>query len=480
MKVLFVTSEAAPFAKVGGLGDVASALPEALNGGSFSARVILPLYGSIDESWRAEMKFVKYIYVPLAWRSLYCGLFELKKDGITYYFVDNEYYFKRTDIYGHFDDGERYAFFSRAVVSLLTEFDGWVPDVVHCHDWQAALVPIYMRSLGGRDAALDSMRTVFTIHNIEYQGLFSHETAITVFGLPHFLYDNGTVEFNNQVSLMKGAIELSDILTTVSPSYAGELQDSFYAHGLEGLLSAHRGKLTGILNGINPKLYDPAAGSTTPYSATDLKGKAVCKAQLQKLLGLAQRPDVPLIILVGRLVCHKGMDLVAAALDGIMDMDVQFALLGRGDWHYEQIFSAAKHNYEGRLSVSLLFNPALAESFYAGGDILLMPSQAEPCGHSQMISMRYGTVPVVRETGGLKDTVIPYSSESDDGLGFTFADYDSQDLLSAVRRAADLYVGDKKSWTAMMKRGMKKDFSWTESAKAYKKIYKDVLGTAGK
>jgi starch synthase len=476
MKILFVTPEAAPFAKVGGLGDVAGALPAALTGGACSARVILPLYGSIADTWRSKMKFLKYIYVPLAWRNLYCGLFELKKDGVVYYFIDNEYYFKRADIYGHFDDGERYAFFSRAVVTLLDQLDGWVPDVVHCNDWQSALVPIYMRKLCDGMPAVDAMRTIFTIHNIEYQGRFSRDTLETVFGLPHTLFDSGTLEFNSGLNLMKGAIEISDRVTTVSPSYAEDLQHSYYAHGLEGVLAANRDKLVGILNGINTTHFDPAADThpCAPFTAADPSGKVVCKAELQKLLGLAQRPEVPLIVMVARMVRHKGLDLVAEALDEMMDMDIQFAILGRGDWHFEQVFSSSKHNYEGRMSVSLLFNPSLAGSFYAGGDIFLMPSQSEPCGLSQMIAMRYGTVPVVRETGGLKDTVLPYNPDTGEGLGFTFANYDRNDLLHAIRRAVDLYLSDKKRWNGVMLRGMKADFSWTESAKAYKRMYKDI------
>ncbi|MCL2002982.1 MAG: glycogen synthase GlgA [Oscillospiraceae bacterium] len=476
MKILYATSEAAPFAKVGGLGDVAGALPAALAGSSYGVRVIMPLYGSIPEEWRAKMKFIKYTYVPLAWRNLYCGLFELKKDGVTFYFVDNEFYFKRGEVYGHYDDGERYAFFSRAVAALLTELDGWVPDVVHCNDWQTALIPIYMRRLYDGVPAIEAIRTVFTIHNIEYQGRFNRDILENVFGLPHTLFDGGTLEYMGGLNLMKGAIELSDRVTTVSPSYAEELQYAYYAHGLEGLLAENRGKLTGILNGIDTSLFDPSTGKNLAqtFSSEDMKGKVKCKKELQKLLGLAQRPEVPLIVSVGRLYSHKGMDLVAAGLEELMDMDVQFALLGRGEWHFEQYFSTARHDYEGRLSASLLFNPSLADAMYAGGDIFLMPSQAEPCGLSQMIAMRYGTVPVVRETGGLKDTVEPYNPETGGGLGFTFANYDKYDLLHAVRRAVDLYHGDKNRWKDIMKRGMTRDFSWAESAKAYKQLYKDI------
>jgi starch synthase len=476
MKVLYVTSEAAPFAKTGGLGDVAGALPAALAGSSYGVRVIMPLYGSIPDPWRAHMKYLKYFYVPLAWRNLYCGLFELKKDGVTYYFIDNEYYFKRAEIYGHYDDGERYAFFSRAVAALLTDLDGWVPDVVHCNDWQTALVPIYMRLLYDGVPAIDAIRTVFTIHNIEYQGRFHRDTLETVFGLPHTIFDGGTLEFMGGLNLMKGCIELCDRVTTVSPSYAEELQYAYYAHGLEGVLAANKTKLTGILNGLDTARYDPSADEqiAKKYSAEKPAGKAHCKAELQKLLGLAQRPDVPLIVSVGRLVCHKGLDMIVAALEEIMDMDVQFAILGRGDWHFEQFFTTAKHDYEGRLSASILFNPALSDAFYAGGDMFLMPSQAEPCGLSQMIAMRYGSVPIVRETGGLKDTVEPYNPDTGEGFGFTFANYDRYDLLHAVRRAVDLYFNDKKRWKALMKRGMERDFSWTESAKAYKKMYREI------
>ncbi len=477
MKILYVTSEAAPFAKTGGLGDVAGALPAAMNGKTSEVRVILPLYGTIADQWRAQLKFVKYLYIPLAWRNLYCGLFEMTMNGVVWYFVDNEYYFKRGDIYGHYDDGERYAFFSRAVAALLTEFDGWVPEVIHCNDWETALVPIYMRRAYDGVPAVDAIRTVFTIHNVEYQGRFARDTLENVFGLSNSLFDGGTLEYMGGINLMKGAIELSDCVTTVSPTYAGELQHSFYAHGLEGVIKANNHKLFGILNGIDTKIYNPGSDKsiTKRYTAESLKGKTACKAELQKVLGLAQNPDVPLIVSVGRLVSHKGIDLIAGALDEMMDMEIQFALLGRGDWHFEQALAASQHRYEGRVSVSLTYNAALSNAFYAGGDMFLMPSQAEPCGLCQMIAMRYGTVPVVRETGGLRDTVEPYNPDTGEGLGFTFANYDKNDMLYAVRRAVDLYYGNKERWDAIQKRGMARDFGWTESAGAYKKLYKELF-----
>lgn len=478
MKVLFVTSEAAPFAKTGGLGDVAGALPAALCKKKISTRVILPLYGAISDEWRSQMRFVKYTYIPLAWRSLYCGLFELKKDGVVYYFVDNEYYFKRADIYGHFDDMERFAFFCRAVTTLMTELDGWMPQVVHCNDWQTALVPIYMRKLFGGVPEYDAIRTIFTIHNVEYQGRGGTDLMDNVFGLPISLYEGGTLEYRGGINLMKGAIELSDRVTTVSPTYAQELQYAFYAHGMEGVLSAERHKLSGILNGIDIEIFNPATDTSLieNYSADKPSGKAACKADLQKLLGLAQEKDTPLITMVTRLVSHKGMDLVAAMLNEIMSLDVQIALVGRGDWHFEQFFSDVARRYQGRFSASILYNPSLAQSLYAGGDMFLMPSQAEPCGLSQMIAMRYGTIPIVRETGGLRDTVIPFNPDTGEGLGFTFSNYDGGDMLGAIKRAISVYRERPADWASMIKRDMTCDFSWNESAGVYNKLYKAVTG----
>ncbi|MDR1691979.1 MAG: glycogen synthase GlgA [Oscillospiraceae bacterium] len=477
MKILFVTSEAAPFAKTGGLGDVAGALPAAITGGTDEVRVILPLYASVSDEWRLKMRFVKHTYVPLAWRNLYCGLFELTENGVTTYFIDNEYYFKRGDIYGHYDDGERYAYFSRAVTALLTDLEGWVPNVVHCNDWETALVPIYMRTLYRGDPVIDGMKTVFTIHNIEYQGRFARDTLENLFGLPADIFNKGTLEFRSGVNLMKGAIEMSDRVTTVSPTYAGELTDPFYANGLEGVIKANSGKLSGILNGIDTVLHNPETDEslTRRYTFATIEDKAACKAELQKILGLAINPGVPLIVSVGRLAGHKGIDLIADALDEMLDMEVQFALLGRGDWHFEQVLSAAQHRYEGRVSVSLTYNPALSNAFYAGGDMFLMPSRAEPCGLSQMIAMRYGTVPIVRETGGLRDTVEPFNPETGGGMGFTFRNYDKGDMLYAIRRAVDLYHKDKTRWSAVQERDMGRDFGWADSAEAYRKLYNEAF-----
>ncbi len=476
MNVLFVTSEAAPFAKTGGLGDVMGALPQAVSKANHQVRVMMPLYAGINAEWRAQLKFVKYIYVPLAWRNLYCGLFELKRDGITYYFLDNEYYFSRGDLYGAFDDGERFAFFSRAVVSMMTELGNWLPDIVHCHDWQTALVPIYMRTLCASLPPYDKMKTVFTIHNIEYQGRYDMSLMDTVFGLPFELVSSGTMEFKGGISLMKGAIELADRITTVSPTYAEELQYGFYAKGLEGVIEVNRDKFTGILNGIDMDVYNPAtdASLATKYDYNSLDKKLECKRDLQRLLGLAQNDETPLVCMVTRLVAHKGLDLVVSRLDSMMDMDIQFAILGRGDWHYEHLFENMQHSYSGRLSANVTYNPTLAMKMYAGADIFLMPSQSEPCGLAQMIAMRYGTLPLVRETGGLKDTVVPYSPSNKESNGFGFANYNADDMAHVVYTASQLYQ-DKSAWRKLQKVGMTKDFAWDTSAKKYIALYESLV-----
>lgn len=477
MKVLFATSEVAPFSKTGGLGDVAQALPSALQSKRVSTRVISPLYGSISDDWRKEMRFIKYIYVPLGWRNLYCGLFELKHEGVIYYFLDNEYYFKRYDLYGHFDDGERFAFFSKAVTAVLPEL-GWSPNVIHCNDWQTALIPVYLRKLYYGREEYDSIKTVFTIHNIEYQGRFGINVLEDVFGLSTDLFNRGTIEFKGGINLMKAAIELSDAVTTVSPTYARELEYGFYAHGLEGVIAAHRYKMSGILNGIDMNVFNPETDPllSSHFSAENRAGKKANKQELQKLLGLHQNEDIPIIGMVSRLVSHKGLDLVANSIDKIMEKEVQVAVIGRGDWHFEQMFQAAQHNYAGRFAVSLMYNPSLANKIYAGSDMFLMPSKSEPCGLSQMIAMRYGTIPIVRETGGLKDTVTPYIEETGEGRGFTFANYNADDMCYVIGQAVDLYSGNKKAWNDLVRRDMELDFSWSKSVSQYMSLYREVSG----
>ena len=477
MKILFAASEVAPFIKTGGLADVAGSLPPALAEKGHDVRVILPLYEGIGDQWRSQMTFLKYYYVHLAWRSLYCGLFELKKDGVTYYFVDNEGYFKRSGIYGHYDDGERFAYFSRAIIETPDQI-GWHPDIIHANDWQTALVPIYLLEERFRRPMLSNTRSVFTIHNIEYQGRYGHEVLEDLFGLDESYFNERMLKFYDDVSLMQGAIYAADYVTTVSPNYANELQYAFYAHGLDGVISANRWKMRGILNGIDMKANDPSRGENiaAAFSAAKPAGKARCKADLQQRLGLPQKPDVPIIACISRLVGHKGFELICQAFNGIMDMDVQFVLLGTGEWGYEEFFRNAQMNFPGKVSANILYSAPLSTAIYAGADIFLMPSIAEPCGLSQMFAMRYGTVPVVRMTGGLLDSVPAYDPEHDTGLGFTFGSVDAGDMLDALHRAVDVYANDKPAWKKLVKRDMLADFSWDRSADEYLDAYRTITG----
>ncbi len=478
MKILFASSEVAPFIKTGGLADVAGSLPQALAAAGHEVKVILPLYEGIDEDWRAKMTFLKYFNVTLSWRHVYCGVFELKRAGVTYWFVDNEFYFKRWQLYGHFDDCERFAYFSRAVIEIPGQLD-WSPDVIHCNDWQTALVPVYLLEEKYRIPQLANTKTVFTIHNIEYQGRYGDQVLQDVIGLDKSYFNEGMLAYFGDVNLMKGAILASNFVTTVSPTYAQELRTPFYAHGLDGVINQQSGKLEGILNGIDTALYDP---KTMPGLAAnfDLKtldtGKAKCKQALQRAVGLAEDPDVPLIACVSRLVGHKGFSLVADALHQIMEQNVQMVVLGTGDWQYEEAFRNAQAQYPGRFSAQLTYSGPLSNTIYAGADLFLMPSVSEPCGLSQMIAMRFGTVPIVRETGGLKDTVLPYNKFTGEGRGFTFANINAGDMLWVIREAVDLYHADKKAWRALQTADMTADFTWSHSAQEYISIYQRIMG----
>ena len=477
MKILFASPEVAPFIKTGGLADVAGSLPPALAELGHDVRVILPLYEQIGEDWRSQMTFVKYYYIRLAWRSIYCGLFQLERNGVTYYFVDNESYFKRQGIYGHFDDAERFAYFSRAVIETPGQID-FKPDIIHCNDWQTALVPIYLLEERYRQNALSRTKSVFTIHNIEYQGRYGRDLLEDLFGLDESYFNENMLKFYDDISLVKGAVNAADYVTTVSPNYANELQFSFYAHGLEGVIAANRGKLRGILNGIDMKANDPSTRKdlAARFTSRDHKGKAKCKAALQERLGLKMDPNVPIIACISRLVGHKGFELVCQAFRGIMDMEVQFVLLGTGEWGYEQFFRNAQNEYPGRVSANILYDGALSDAIYAGADLFLMPSIAEPCGLSQMFAMRYGTVPVVRMTGGLLDSVPAYNPEENTGLGFTFGSVDAGDMLGALYRAVGVYYDDKKAWDQLVTRDMEADFSWDRSAQEYVDVYRTITG----
>lgn len=467
MKILYAASEAAPFAASGGLADVAGSLPEALQQEGAECRVILPLYGSIDSKWRSEMKFLLYFDVPLGWRRQYCGVFSLEREGVTYYFLDNEFYFKREALYGFFDDGERFAFFSKAVLETLTHLD-YAPDVIHCNDWQTAMIPVFLNVFYRDVPKLHEVHTVFTIHNIQYQGQYDLLVAGDVCGLPDWA--RGKVEYGNDCNMMKGAIEESERVTTVSPTYAGEILDPYYGHHLEYFLREKRWKLRGILNGIDTKFYDPAndPNIAAAYDADHPAGKAVNKAALQKELGLPEKADVPVLAMVSRLVAHKGFDLVSYIFDEMAAQEVQIVILGSGEDRYETFFAEMQRRYPEKVRFVRGFIPSLARRFYAGADFFLMPSQSEPCGLSQMLALRYGTIPIVRETGGLADSITDWDS-AEGGNGFTFQSYNAHDMMGAVRRALGLFYSP--SWETAVETALRCDFSWQASAKQYLELY---------
>ena len=473
MKVLFAASEAVPFIKSGGLGDVAGALPPALRKKMVGARVVLPLYQEIPQEMKDTMHFVKEIWVPLAWRSQYCGIFEAKVGQVTYYLLDNQYYFGRRGLYGHFDDAERFAFFSKAVLEIIQYID-FQPDVIHCNDWQTAMIPIYLnhfyKTIG--DPYKD-IKTVLTIHNIQYQGVFPDSVTEYVLGLPREYFTGGYLDFGGCVNFLKAGILSADWVTTVSPTYAEELQYEFYGYGLQDIIRSERAKVSGIINGIDYTVNDP---ETDPhlfknYSIKDLSGKEENKIRLQEMLGLPVNPNVPMIGMVTRLADHKGLDLIADVLYEILSEDVQFVVLGTGAWEYEEMFRKAHESFPTKVSVNLTFNIYLSQKIYAGADLFLMPSKNEPCGLSQMISMRYGTLPIVRETGGLKDTVQPYNEFTGEGTGFSFHDYVAQDMLHVIRAALKAFY-EKDAWLGLMKNAMSKDFSWNNPAKEYMALYR--------
>jgi len=472
MKVLYAVSEAKPFIASGGLGDVAGSLPVALRRRLIGCRVVMPLYDGIPQQYKDNMKFITHITVPVSWRRQYCGIFEAKYNGVIYYFIDNQYYFKRQGIYGHYDDAERFAFFSRAVLEIIPYID-FKPDVINCNDWQTALVPVYYSCYYANREGFENIKTVFTIHNIQYQGKYGHEVLGDVAG---FSEDNAPLlENDGCINFMKGAIECANAVTTVSPTYAEEILDPWYAYGLDSILSERKWKLHGILNGIDTATNDPMADPALPahFSADEPENKAVCKEELQKEMGLPVNPDVPVIAIVSRLVAHKGFDLVKCVLDELLATEnVQVMVLGTGEWQYETFFNEMAAKYPDKLGVKIAFNSALASRMYGGSDIFLMPSKSEPCGLAQMFALRYGSIPVVRATGGLKDTV--QDSGLNEGNGFVFQDYNAHDMLHAIRRAIHGYE-DKEGWAILRKRAMECDNSWGKSANEYIRLYKNLI-----
>ena len=469
-KILFVASEATPFIATGGLAEVIGSLSKALaKDPAYDVRVVLPLYSDIKAEYRRKMSFLGNIFVPLSWRNQYCGIFSCQEEGVTFYFLDNEYYFKRPGCYGYYDDGERFAFFSRGVMEILP-FINFYPDVLHCHDWQAALSVLYLMTIYCYRPEYQFIRALFTIHNIEYQGKYSLDILEDLFGISNnYRY---LLEYDGCLNLMKGAIECAEKFSTVSPTYANEIKNPLYAHGLDEIIRKNAFKLSGILNGIDTVSYDPATDPAlfAHYSANDLGNKAVCKAELQKMLGLSVK-QVPIIAMISRLVSHKGLDLVKAVIEDILQDDVQFVLLGTGDAVYENYFKDLGRRYTGKVATVIAFNGDLSRKIYSGADIFLMPSKSEPCGLSQMIASRYAAVPVVRETGGLFDSIKPYGSG---GNGFTFAAYNPYDMLYVVREAVNTYKNGEE-WQVLMQKAARTDFSWLHSAEEYKKLYTTTL-----
>ncbi|MBP8593874.1 MAG: glycogen synthase GlgA [Ruminococcus sp.] len=472
MKILFAASEAVPFAASGGLADVVGSLPKAIKAKGHSCAVVIPLYKDIDASLREKMEFVTNLTVDVSWRKQYCGIFKTEAEGITYFFVDNEYYFSRDGMYGFYDDCERFVFFDRAVLEMLRYIE-FQPDIISCNDWQTALIPVYYNIYYKYQQGYDKLRTVFTIHNIEYQGKYGREILDEVMGIPQ--YNANLLEYDGYINMLKGAIETADKIITVSPSYAWEILDPWYAHGLDRILVTKQYKLKGIMNGIDTDLYDPEKDPFIAghFSASDISGKAKCKAALMEELGLTGgSPDEPIIGIVSRFVKHKGIDLIRCVFEEIVHSGVKFAVLGAGEKMYEDFFREMSYRFPDRVSVTTGFVPELSHKIYAGADMFLMPSQSEPCGLAQMIAMRYGTAPIVRETGGLRDSVRDNGGEN--GNGFTFKTYNAGDMLDAVWRAKRDY-SDKPTWESLVKRAMGFDFSWSASAETYIETFSQLI-----
>lgn len=474
MKIMYVTSEASPFVASGGLGDVMGALPAAVKkiDKESEISVILPLYSCIEEKYRKEMKKTLDFSFYLSWRCVYCGIYELKYNNVRYFFVDNEYYFKRKFIYGDFDDGERFAYFSSAVVEFMNHYS-YVPDILHANDWQSALTVIYLKTKYAQNDSFKNIKTVFTIHNIEYQGKYDMNILEDVFALD--TQYKSTVEFNGAINLLKGALVCADKLTTVSPTYANELSDSYFAFGLERIIDMCRDKLVGIINGIDEKYFSPSDSDalSMPYNShTHKKGKAENKRALQEYMGLEINEKIPLIAMITRLTGAKGIELVISSLDELLNEDVQFVILGTGEGKYEEIISNICARYEKKARAIIKFDRALSKKLYAASDIFLMPSRSEPCGLAQMVACRYGAVPIVRGVGGLYDTIIAYGRENSNG--FVFENFNAQEMLMKIKEAIELY-NDEKEWNDLQKRAMKSDFSWKSSAEKYVGIYRNEI-----
>lgn len=479
MKVLYVTSECWPFAKTGGLGDVAYALPKELKKEGVDVRVILPKYSTMPNYLKEKLREVAVFNVKVGWRNQYCGLLEMELDGVKFYFIDNEYYFKREGeiayLYGYEDDVERYTFFSNAVLEALAILD-FYPEIINMNDWHTGMIPLILKEKYSGLEKYKNIKTIYTIHNLQYQGVFSNKVLGDILDLPYKYLENGDVEYYGGVSFMKSGIVYSDKVTTVSPTYTNEIQTEFYGESLDGLLRANSYKLKGILNGIDYDLNNPKTDKDIfiNYDIDTIDKKIENKLHLQKMLGLEVNPDIPLVGIVSRLVSQKGLDLISYIMPEIMREDIQMVILGTGDHQYQSMFNYYASIYPNKVSANITFDSALAQQIYASSDMFLMPSLFEPCGIGQMLAMRYGTLPIVRETGGLKDTVNPYNKFSGEGNGFSFKNYNAHEVLYCIQRAMELYK-DKDKWRHLVISAMNTDSSWKKSAREYIKTYHEML-----
>lgn len=474
-KILFVTSECVPFVKTGGLGDVVGALPKILNQKGCDARVVLPKFGAIDQKYKEQMRYIDHIYIKMNWRSQYCGIFELDLDGVKYYFIDNEFYFGSPTIYGEiYEDIERFAFFDKAVLAMLQVVD-FFPDILHCNDWQAGMVPVLLRAHYSGDDRYRAMKSIMTIHNLKFRGVYDKQTIADVCELGPEYFTPDKLEFYSDASFLKGGLVYADYITTVSPTYAEEIKSDFFGEKLNGLLNARSNSLCGIVNGISYDTWNP---ETDPFIYSNFsvrnfaEGKKANKLALQRDLHFEENPDKLLIGMVTRLTGQKGMDLVECVMDSILsNPNIQIVVLGTGEERYENSLRFFEWKYGGRVSAQIKFDNALSHKIYAACDAFLMPSLFEPCGLSQMISMRYGTLPIVRETGGLKDTVEPYNQYENTGTGFSFRNYNAHEMLNRIENAYLTFALERDAWNAMALRAMEKDFSWNVSADRYIELY---------
>ena len=471
MKVLFVASEAHPFIKTGGLGDVMGALPKSLVKLGVDVRVVIPKYKNIKDELKQKFQFVKWFTVSVGWRNQYCGIFQYQYKGVIYYFIDNEYYFNRDGLYGYFDDGERFAFFNRAVLEFIKQID-WQPDLINCNDWQTGMVPVLLNLEYKNNEFYSNMKTVFSIHNLLFKGSFVPNVLPELFGYDYMPLTNGSVELNGSVSFLKGGINYSDQITTVSNTYAEEIKTQQYGEGLDGLLRCKSDFLKGIVN----EEFDPEKDNLIFKNFTwdSISDKVENKLSLQKELGLPQRAETPMIGLISRLTHQKGCDLIVSIIDRLLQKDIQFVVLGTGDYWYEETFKNLQYRYPDKVSANIKFDNSLAHKIYAATDMFLMPSLFEPCGLGQLIALRYGSIPIVRETGGLKDTISPYNKYTGIGNGFGFKNFNSNELMQIIEYALTIY-DDKDAWNNIIRQAMDSDNSWEKSAMQYKLLYEDVV-----